>query len=243
MMNKVLYIIILVSILSTNKSFSQKQMDYKKLSEQELVNNLKNIDSEIRYYSAAEIKRRLEQNECIVQKGNIIENTFEYWNKKVLKFRSMKNIGTLLDSFEIKSKNLIPNYDNIKIFRLDHFFLIYVKLNKKRTKGKIIEFFMRPEFFNIAPPENYSGLWKIYNITGLLASETSYKNGKMDGVQTIYRNDGSTSWSKLYIEGEIQFQRGYDKFGELTSERIFDDRERKKYKEEVEYENSFKTAE
>ena len=151
----------------------------------------------------------------------------------------MKNIESLLDSFEITSKNLIPNYDNIKIFRLDHLFVIYVKLNKKRTKGEIFRFFRQPEFFYIELPENYSGLWKIYDVSGRIASETSCKNGKMDGVQTIYRNDGSTAWSKLYIKGEIQFQRGYSKFGKLTSERIFDDKEREKYKKEVEYENTF----
>ena len=148
-------------------------------------------------------------------------------------------MSDLTSSFGIDVPNYIPNYKNTKAFRLDHHYVIYVEMNKKRTKGKVLHLVKSTEFYSIDAPSDYTGLWKVYRISGNLHSETSYVDGQLDGVQTIYREDGSTNWSKLFAKGEKQFQRGYSPIGELTSERIFDDIEREKYRKEREYERNF----
>jgi len=214
----------------------QGQDRYFDFSEKELIQKLHSDESQIRYDSASEIKRRILQNEIVIERGNIIENTQDFWLSKISSFKKMTDIGILLDSLEIESDNLTPNYGNTKIFRLDHLFLMYVELNKKRTKGKVVQFFMNAEFFKVEPPKNFTGLWRIYNVIGEIAIETSYKNGKNHGVETIFYDDGQTNWSKFYVDGKIQLQLGYSEKGELISERTFDDKEREVYEKELQYE-------
>ena len=223
---------VLAFIFFTGFTIAQGSSDYPKLSEPKLILSLESKDPEVRKQAAREIRTRLAQQRFVIGEGNIIEHNREFWENKVGMFREMADIIELLDTFSIITANLKPNYDDIKIFRIDHMFLIYVEMNPKRTKGKVIRLQFEPQVIKVAQPRSYTGLWKVYNLIGEIAIETSYKKGKKHGVETINYNDGNTCWSKIYEEGKIMSLRSYSQTGELTSEKVFTEAERKVWEEQ-----------
>jgi len=214
-------------------------VEFKELTEVELIKGLKNEDPNIRALTAVEIFRRLANGENKVAVGNIVEHEENYWQKKLKKIKRWTPYEQFEKEFGITEKNRKPNYENVKAYRLDHMNILYVVQNKDQTKVKKERLMYSPETFSAMIPAGFSGLWRTYHINGLVDIETSFENGKKDGVETIYYDNGMPNWTKFYKEGMLLERRRYTREGILKSKKKYNEKEREEWLRMLEYEEQY----
>lgn len=228
--------ILLLHFINFQGLFAQIIVD-ENTSEPELILGLSEENPVIRGLFAGEVNRRIVTGTYDIKKNNIVEHPAEYWIEKMSKGDKWIRYFEFLKRFDIQVKDKKPNFDDNKYYRLDNIYVLRVKFSKKKDAVKIMSFDYEPRIIEVEPPSSFSGLWRIYDITGTLARETAYENGIKDGVETIYSNDGSVIWSKFYRNGELFEIRNYTRQGILKSKEILDSAARKEWAKQVELES------
>jgi antitoxin component YwqK of YwqJK toxin-antitoxin module len=51
--------------------------------------------------------------------------------------------------------------------------------------------------------EQREGLWEFFYLNGNIKWRTSYKEGKKDGIQTFYDEQGNITGTRLWKNGEV----------------------------------------
>src|SRR5690606_21131262 len=111
----------------------------------------------------------------------------------------------------------IPHYANVKFFQLDHFHLLRTRVSKKKVR--LYNLTINPVFCSIEPPEDFSGLWVNYFITGMVSSATNYQNGLKHGIEIKYSHNGEKFLQREYGEGKIRKIYSFEN-GKLVEENI-----------------------
>ncbi len=60
-----------------------------------------------------------------------------------------------------------------------------------------------------------NGTWKGFNIDGKLSRVVTLKDGKIDGEDLHYDEQGRANWKKVYKDGNLKLEQTFDKDGNV----------------------------
>jgi len=84
-------------------------------------------------------------------------------------------------------------------------------MKKYDVAGNLVE----EKFYDQQGAIIQNGDWKGYDINGKLARTITLKDGKIDGEDLRYDDQGKVNWKKVYKDGNLILEQTFDKDGNL----------------------------
>ena len=84
----------------------------------------------------------------------------------------------------------------------------YIRRAYAAGEGELTPTAPKGELRVIAPPERYTGLWRMWYENGILAVEETYLDGKQHGYSYWWNDDGTYFCTVHYVNGQGSMSPG-----------------------------------